>query len=134
MSADVETVELVADSASITIARRFVARTFAGRVPRDVIADLVLVTSELVTNAIEHGYGADGERGPVHVAAQVGSASATVSVRSPGDDRLADPDDWEIPTPEVRTGRGLGIVRRVSDHVEVVRQDDQVEISASRTW
>ena len=36
----VEEVELVAEATSVSVARRFVAKAFAGRVPRDVIADL----------------------------------------------------------------------------------------------
>ena len=131
MSADDEVVDLAGDTASIATARRFVARAFSGRVPREVIADLVLATSELVTNAIEHG---DGQRSPVRVTVHVDAGEATVAVRSSGDPHLGDPAAWNLPDPEVRTGRGLGIVRQMSDHVEVVQGAGQVEITAARRW
>lgn len=133
MSADEEVVDLAADTASIATARRFVARAFSGRVPREVIADLVLATSELVTNAIEHGDGR-GQAAPVRVTVHVDAGQATVAVRSPGDPHLGDPGAWDLPDPDVRTGRGLGIVRQMSDHVEVVQGSGEVEITAARRW
>lgn len=134
MTAGAETIDLAVDTASIAAARRFVARACSGRVPRHVIADLVLSTSELVTNAIEHGRGPAGERTPVRVRVQVDTGSAAVAVRSSGDADLADPRGWDLPDPDVRTGRGLGIVRRLTDRVEVVRVAGQVEITAARAW
>lgn len=134
MTTGEEVVDLAADTASIATARRFVARAFSGRVPREVIADLVLATSELVTNAIEHGYGRDGHAAPVRVTVHVDAGRATVAVRSPGDLHLGDPAAWNLPDPAVRTGRGLGIVRQMADHVEVVQGAGQVEITAARRW
>lgn len=134
MSVDVETVDLAADTTSIATARRFVARSFSGRVPREVIADLVLAASELVTNAIEHGGGRDGQRPPVRVTVQVDVGHASVAVRSAGDADLPDPDVWHLPDPDVRTGRGLGIVRQMADRVDVVRGAGELEIIAARQW
>ena len=128
-TSDQETVELPPDTTSIAIARRFVARALAGRVPREVIADLVLATSELVTNAIEHGHAE-----PVGVTVDVGGSAATVTVRSTGRAQVSDHAAWDLPSTEVRTGRGLGIVRRVSDHVDVIHTGDSLHISARRAW
>ncbi len=128
----VEVLDLDAETASVAAARRFVARAFAGRVPRDIVADLVLATSELVTNAIEHGQPAEA---PVRVTVAAGPSTAAIAVRSAGGEAtLGAPEQWGLPSPEVRTGRGLGIVRQVSDQVDVHHADGTLEIVAQRRW
>jgi anti-sigma regulatory factor (Ser/Thr protein kinase) len=47
--------ELAVDMQNVSVARRFVSDTLDGLVPSSVVADLLLATSELVTNAFEHG-------------------------------------------------------------------------------
>src|SRR5215216_5135582 len=61
--------------ANVAAARSFVLRTLADDVPDEVAADLQLATSELVTNAYEHGATA-----PVVVAVYVENGCASVSV------------------------------------------------------
>jgi anti-sigma regulatory factor (Ser/Thr protein kinase) len=101
----------------------------AHAVPSPVADDVRLVTSELVTNAIVHGRSAgavDVEvalRPPAEVILQVsndGSVGAIPPV-----------DEWRPAPPFARDGRGLGIVRRLCDAVEV-RGDERVAIVVCR--
>jgi anti-sigma regulatory factor (Ser/Thr protein kinase) len=87
------------------IARKAVDRRFAGELRRERAGDLVLVVSELVTNAVEHGLGAisltvrvddDGVFG--EVVDEGGGFEREARERGPGDLR----------------GRGLHIVDAVS--------------------
>lgn len=113
---------------NVATARRFVQSTFADVVPNDVAADLVLATSELVTNAFEHG-----RSSAVLVTASTagGRASVTVSSRSePG--AVAPVDQWTRPAPERLSGRGLGIVHEVADAVDVRRDGDTLAITVHR--
>jgi anti-sigma regulatory factor (Ser/Thr protein kinase) len=125
------TVHLEAHLASVGAARRFVAGALGPSVPSHVVADLVLATSELVTNAIEHAHTEPG----VDVTVRVADRRAYVTVLSCGDHSgLAEAELWATSAPDVRSGRGLGIVRAVSDHVDVVRSGDAVEITVRRAF
>ena len=121
-----------AETFSIGEARRFVRDTTAGAIvhtggERDVRSDVELAVSELVTNAIE--YGSDG---PVTVAVTVTPATVVVSVRSARTSSgIADPSTWAGPLPAVRTGRGLAIVRAVSDDVSVVADESVVTVDCT---
>jgi len=86
--------------------------------------DLELAVSELVTNAIEHGL---EEPVTVIVAATAGNVVVSVrSVRTPSG--IADPSTWASPVPAVRTGRGLAIVRSISDEVSVDADEATVTV------
>ncbi len=116
-----------ADTSSIGDARRFVrdvtAESLNGR-GGDLRGDLELAVSELVTNAIE--YGLDE---PVTVTVEVTPATIDVSVRSARTSTaIADPSTWAGPLPAMRTGRGLAIVRSVSDDVLVDADDATVTV------
>ena len=107
-------------TSSIRAARLF-ARQAAAEVldlagpESDLPGDLELAVSELVSNAIEHG---PEEPVTVIVAATADTVVVSVrSVRSPSG--IADPSTWASPLPAVRTGRGLAIVRSISDEVLV---------------
>lgn|GEM_PF-1772024 len=90
----------------------------------DLPGDLELVVSELVTNAIEHGL---DEPVTVIVAATADTVVVSVrSVRTPSG--IADPSTWASPLPAVRTGRGLAIVRSISDEVLVDADDAAVTV------
>lgn len=105
-----------ATSASIGSTRRFV-RGHVERVTgdRDRIADIELVTSELVTNAVEHG-----DDHQVTVAVRTAVGAIVLSVTSSGSTTaLGEPASWAEPLPGDRSGRGLAIVRAVSDRVTV---------------
>jgi anti-sigma regulatory factor (Ser/Thr protein kinase) len=120
--------ELDVDMRNVSVARRFVRATLDGLVPSSVVADLLLATSELVTNAFEHG-----RESPVVVTARMTAERASVSVRSTGACGLDDDiGTWTPPHGSAATGRGLGIVRAVSDHIDVVRHHDTLEVTIHR--
>jgi serine/threonine-protein kinase RsbW len=124
-------IELAPDLTRLAIARRFVRTTLADIDP-DVSADLQLATSELVTNAIEHGAG-----DPITITITItrGDRRATVAVRSSGrSPDVGPPSTWNVAPPDAITGRGLGIVRALADHVAVRRSADDLEISVTREW
>jgi anti-sigma regulatory factor (Ser/Thr protein kinase) len=114
---------------NVGAARRFVRAALQDVVPNDVVADLALATSELVTNAFEHGPSA------VVVTTRIDAEQASVSVRSSATDGLSrDVASWKTAPPERLSGRGLGIVSSVADDVEVQRIDDEVEVTVRRRF
>ena len=129
MSADrASSVALSADLAEVATARRFV-RSHLADVDEQVAADAQLVTSELVTNAIEHGTGDQ-----VTVCVHVGGADVEVTVESIGPSPDVGPaDQWRLADAESIDGRGLGIVRAVASDIAVTRSDDRLTISARLT-
>ena len=115
------------ETSSIGDARRFVRDAIAGSMNgrgEDLPGDLELAVSELVTNAVE--YGLDE---PVTVTVTVMPDAIVVSVRSARtSSAIADPSTWAGPLPAMRTGRGLAIVRSVSDDVTVDADDSSVTV------
>jgi len=116
-------------TSSIGAARLFVRRAAAEALDlaspeSDLRGDLELAVSELVTNAIEHGL---GEPVTVIVSTTAGTVVVSVrSVRTPSG--IADPSTWAGPLPTVRAGRGLAIVRAISDEVSVDADDATVTV------
>jgi anti-sigma regulatory factor (Ser/Thr protein kinase) len=120
-----------ATMANVSAARSFVRRTLGPDVPDEVAADLQLATSELVTNAYEHGAEA-----AVVVTVEVGDGCASVSVRShqrPGAN-VAEVSEWSIADPEQLAGRGLGIVRAIADDLELTTEGSTLTIAVHRKW
>ena len=117
-----------AGTTSIGEARRFVreAAGAIGHVGRanGLRNDLELAVSELVTNAVE--YGLDE---PIAVRVTISPATVVVSVRSARtSSEISDPSTWAGPLPAMRTGRGLAIVRSISDDVSVDADDSTVTV------
>ncbi|HEX6421819.1 MAG TPA: ATP-binding protein [Acidimicrobiales bacterium] len=82
-------------------ARAFVRRTLAGwGVGR--VDDVVLITSELFSNAVLHG------RGEVEVTLSLSGGRVRLQVADGGG--VPVPSDVRRPTPDAVTGRGLAIV------------------------
>ncbi len=110
-------------------ARRFVRRALDGEVPESVSSDLELVTSELVTNALEHG-----ERVPVVIKVRVDARRAWVSIETQGGFPAGaiETDQWTIAPADHPTGRGLGIVRAIADDVYVATRGSHVTITVHR--
>lgn len=105
-------------------AARRVARATAASVVGDRRADdVALVTSELVTNALEHGSG-----GPVEVVASTTGGAVEVEVGSSSSELPVPPARPRTPAPEVR-GRGLQIVVALSDNVVISGEDDHVRVT-----
>lgn len=118
-------VELSADPEQISAARRFV-RSRLGDVDERLADDALLVTSELVTNAIEHGAG-----DAVTVTVHLGDGDVVVSVDSHGPSPGVGPvEGWRLTDEDTIDGRGLGIVRAIAAHVDVSRSGDRLRISA----
>ena len=88
--------------------------TLAGRagVPHDRLADVALAASELLSNACEHGS---------HVRVEMVASSGVMEVRvsnAAPQHAVPPPSQWTMPSdPLAPRGRGLAIVKRVSDRV-----------------
>ncbi|MBA3984238.1 MAG: ATP-binding protein [Acidimicrobiia bacterium] len=87
--------------------------------------DLTLVASELVTNAIEHGAGG---RVRLEIWAEPGSVEVTAS-SAIGDELPRPTEEWLLPEPMARSGRGLAIIRQLCDSVQVHEADDRLVIT-----
>jgi anti-sigma regulatory factor (Ser/Thr protein kinase) len=106
-------------SARASVAARALIREVAdGKLPGSVVEDAILLTLELVTNAIRHA----GDE-PIDVRATVDDSGITVSVRDrgPGFD----------PAHAVRSdtgGWGLSVVEELSTDWGVVSDEDGTEV------
>ncbi len=115
-----------ADPSQIAPARRLVRTELAPMVPAALLDDLQLVASELVTNAIQHG-----ASGPVTLTIAMDDERVAITVVSRGPSPAVGPvTNWTISEAPDVTGRGLGIVRRVADRVEVDQSADRLAITA----
>lgn len=96
-----------------------------------LIDDVRLVASELITNALQHG-----RPGPIEVGVEVNPArGVTLCVRNVGPKAAIPPvTRWRLPSGLATSGRGLGIVRTLSDEVEVRGDDDHTEVRCRRRW
>jgi two-component sensor histidine kinase len=103
------------DVASIVLARRAVE---ALPLARERTGEVKLIVSELVTNSIEHGELADGDRIEVHARVDP-RGSLHVEVRDPGPGPPAD----------ARSGMGWRILERLADRWGVDRHD-----GLARVW
>jgi len=94
------------------------------------VADIELIVSELVTNSVQYGSG-------VEIVVGVDAATDgwfTVSVSSGIDGALPplDQSSWTVAGAEMRSGRGLGIVRSLADDLSVAVTDDRLVIVCRR--
>jgi len=111
--------DVPAQTDAIAGARHAVVQHLARHgVPSTVVDDIELVTSELVTNAIIHPPRVAGD-GSVQV--HIGLTDAIeVRVANHGSAAAIPPvDQWRPAPAKALSGRGLGIVRRLSDAVTV---------------
>jgi len=122
--------QLESHMANVGAARRFVRSELEGRVPPEAVSDLMLATSELVTNAFEHG-----SPQPVRLTVRSNHEEASVTVVSAGEGgRVPDVDHWTTARADRVSGRGLGIVREIADAVDVERSDGNVAITVHRRF
>jgi anti-sigma regulatory factor (Ser/Thr protein kinase) len=123
-------VELEARMANVGAARRFVRDELAGRAPDEAVSDLMLATSELVTNAFEHG-----SRHPVRLTVRSNRDEASITVVSGGEaGRVPDVEAWTTARADQVSGRGLGIVREIADDIDVERIGESVAITVHRRF
>lgn len=100
-------------------ARSTIQHFYSGRLTAQRLADLLLLVSELVTNAIEHG-----ARGLVTLDVSLAENHVTVTVTSPGEVRMVGaPSSWKLPSADQVTGRGLALTARLSSTVNVLSGD-----------
>ena len=122
--------ELEAHMANVSVARRFVRKELEGRVPEDAVTDLMLATSELVTNAFEHG-----SHRPVRLTVRSDGEEASITVVSGGEvGHVPDVDAWTTARADRISGRGLGIVREIADDIDIERGDGNVAITVRRRF
>jgi anti-sigma regulatory factor (Ser/Thr protein kinase) len=118
---------VTADLANVSLARRFVRTALIGA-PDEIVSDLQLAASELVTNAIEHGHG-----GEISISVTVERPRFELAVASSdGDAWILPHDRWVLPDAPSRAGRGLGIVGEIADAVAVARRGSQLVITVTR--
>jgi anti-sigma regulatory factor (Ser/Thr protein kinase) len=93
---------LATEPGSVRVARRAVVDTLGGVLPPDDLDAALLATSELVTNAVEHG------AGPIDLRVAPGPGTVRIEVQdgSPLLPRWRD----ELPDPHEVRGRGMLIV------------------------
>ena len=124
------TVELEALMANVSAARRFVRNKLEGRAPEEAVTDLMLATSELVTNAFEHG-----SAQPVRLTVRSGEAEASITVESEGRvEGVPDVESWTTARADRISGRGLGIVREIADDIDVERSNGNLAITVHRRF
>jgi len=110
------TISLSGAERPLRAARRAVAEQCARRLPEHVVDDLQIIVSELVANVLEHGDGADG----LAIDLTFHDDEVDLQVIGHGDRRLLPPfDDWSLPSAAARSGRGLALVRQLSDDITV---------------
>lgn len=90
------------------------------------ICDIVLATSEALTNAADHAYRADHNSGVVTLELHYDADNATVTVR------VTDEGRWVEPTPTTVTairGRGLHLMRALADACSVDGRADGTSVT-----
>jgi len=122
--------EVPARASSVGRARHAVA-TFltANAVPSVVVDDLELVISELVTNAVIHPVASEQ---PVRVSVRVGSGVQLDVAHHGASSALPPVEMWQLAPPTERSGRGLGIVRRLCDEVQVTQDGPWAVVACGR--
>lgn len=128
---------LTAETPNVPVARHYVRRVLQSLLPverldaaavDDLTADLELAASELVTNAVEHSGGDSLE-----LSVSCDGDAVALEVVSFGEvEQVGPARNWEIADVGSVTGRGLGIVRAVSDRVAVRRERDTLTIRIER--
>ena len=114
-----------AATGSIREARRFVkaevARIGTDSAPLD---DIELASSELASNAVEHGSGSR-----FRVAIIAGDAHVDIEVTSEFVGRgVAEPSEWARPSADSISGRGLNLVKTLSEDTWVRTVDGSVTV------
>lgn len=123
-----ETAQFPADTLYVAEARRFVRHVIEATGDESLAADFELISSELITNAIEHGTG-----DLVDLAVEGDQRSVTLTVISRGNaGQVAPSNRWAVADPDSVTGRGLGIVRALADRIDVHRRGDELRIAVER--
>lgn len=118
---------LAADADSIATARDHVTGVLedAG-CDSDLIADVVLATSEIVTNAVQ----ASGVDEEIEVAVAVADDAVTLDVANATSRPLPPSSTWRGGDPLRPQGRGLGIVEHLARRLSLDHSDGRVTVTA----
>lgn len=96
-------------------ARTTIDDFYRGRLDDERLGDLLLLVSELVQNAMEHG-----ARGLVTLDVALVDDHVNVTVTSRGEPwMIGSPASWQLPTASARHGRGLALTARLARNVNV---------------
>ena len=121
-------IQVASHEASIPDARRMVAEALRARaIDDELTADLLVVVSELMTNAVAHGTG-----NRVGLAVREADGCIEVTVVSGGRADVGPVPSWTMPSPGSVGGRGLALVRALSDRVQAGSAGDCFAVTASR--
>jgi anti-sigma regulatory factor (Ser/Thr protein kinase) len=115
--------EIPADPSVLAEVRAAIRTWLAGRADDDTIEDMVLASSEAVTNAVEHAY-RGREPGSVEIDGTIRGGELVLTVRDHG--------RWARSQPSDR-GRGTSVIQALVDDVEVERRDDGTEVRLRRS-
>jgi serine/threonine-protein kinase RsbW len=102
--------QMVATARNISLARHRLRDWLTADVSSELVDDLVLAVYEAMANAVEHGY-ADCPHGPVRLQARRGSGHVLITVSDKG--------SWRVPTTDRYRGRGLPLMRLLTDDVHI---------------
>lgn len=121
-------IDLAAEKASIPGARLVVAEAlYDEQLDADVVADLLIVVSELVTNAVVHGVGT-----AVQLAVRDAGDCIEITVVSRCRADVDPVPGWTMPPPEAIGGRGLALVRALADQVVATTDAGSLAVTAAR--
>jgi anti-sigma regulatory factor (Ser/Thr protein kinase) len=111
--------------AACGMAREIVERTVGDTTPAETLHDALLLTSELVTNAVLHG-GVD-ESGAVDLHVASNPAVLRISVTDPGGETTPAVQDLDVTVPG---GMGLFLVEQISSRWGV----DELRDGGTQVW
>jgi anti-sigma regulatory factor (Ser/Thr protein kinase) len=116
--------ELSSDESASALARQAVRSALMPVLSRRRLEDVVIATSELVSNAVRHSGARESGTVAVHVVADRGSLQVDVTDPGPG----FDPSRLDDPASLAASGYGLRIVERLADRWGVASS------SPTRVW
>ena len=109
--------------------RRFSAWLRECDVDEDLVGELTIVFSELLSNAVKASQGVDGE---VRTRAGLERDRVVIEVCNPLATSRGEVGRWDLGDPLRAGGRGLVIVRAYTDEVEIELRDDALVVRCSR--
>jgi anti-sigma regulatory factor (Ser/Thr protein kinase) len=120
------------NAASVSLARHLLADWLEHQpVDPAETADLLLVASELCSNAIRHATGAPGS---VLLRAWTEGSAVVLEVEDDGGGSVEPgADDGEVPDPAEEQGRGLYLVRTLTDDCTMRVEDGRTIVRCTRT-
>jgi serine phosphatase RsbU (regulator of sigma subunit)/anti-sigma regulatory factor (Ser/Thr protein kinase) len=92
--------------------------------------DVLLIASELCSNAVRHASGAPGA---LRLRARAEGDAVVVEVEDDGTGfDIADFERRDVPDPDAEDGRGLYVVRALADEISACREDGRTVVRATR--